>query len=122
MGKLGGWRKGAGRKKATHTLEAEKARAYLIERVSEELNPILTAQIEAAKGLYYEEVFKDGTKKIWKKEPDINASKYLLDQTVGRAKENVDITSGGQPLPIYAGASVQGYKRNTKGIPANKEN
>lgn len=98
MGKLGGWRKGAGRKKATHTLAAEKAREFLVNKIAGELDPILTAQIESAKGLYYEEVSGDGTKKIWQREPDVNAGKYLLDQAVGKAKESVDLTSGGKPI------------------------
>ncbi len=117
----GGKREGAGRPKGSkggHTLLAEQARARLIERVHSELDPILTAQIDAAQGLYYEDVTPDGKKRIYKQKPDVNAAKYLLDQTAGKARENLDVTSGGQPLPIYAGASVQGYKRNTKDIPA----
>jgi len=45
----GGLRPNAGRKKANHTISAENARAYIIKRVTEELEPIMTKAIEQAK-------------------------------------------------------------------------
>ena len=86
----GGFRPGAGRKKAPHTLAAEKAREYVITRVTSELDPIVTGQIEAAKGLWYEDI-KDGKKRIYQQKPDIVAAKNLLDQTIGKAKETVEV-------------------------------
>lgn len=44
----GGWRKGAGRPKASHTLEAEAAKRYVIETVVKALGPILATQIAIA--------------------------------------------------------------------------
>ena len=73
--------------KASHTLKAEQAREYFVQRVVSEMNPIITAQLEAAKGLYYE----TADKKIYQREPDIQASKYLVDQTIGRPKETVEM-------------------------------
>lgn len=89
MAKRGGIRKGAGRKKATHTIAAEKAREYVINRVAAELEPIMTAQIQSAKGLYYEGEVEGEKVIIYKQKPDINAGKNLLDQTIGKAKETV---------------------------------
>lgn len=107
----GGRREGSGRKRGLASIEAEKARDFLVAKVAKELTPILEAQIEAAKGLYYEEVFKDGTKIIWRKEPDINASKYLLDQTIGRAKESVDVTTLGDKVFETKGLDVEELAR-----------
>ena len=52
----GGARPGAGRKKghkASHTLEALKAREYVIERIKNALQPIMDAQIALARGCSY---------------------------------------------------------------------
>lgn len=86
---LGGKREGAGRKKAQHTIATEHARKYLVERVTAELEPILTGQIEAAKGLYYE----TSDKKVYQKPPDNTAAKNLIDQAYGRAKETLEVDS-----------------------------
>ena len=43
--------------------------------------------IDNAKGLYYET--KEG--KIYQREPDITAGKILLDQTIGKAKETMEL-------------------------------
>lgn len=69
---LGGKREGAGRKKAPHTIEAEKAREYIVQRVSEELEPIMDQLIAKAK------------------KGDMAAIKDLLDRAYGRAKETVE--------------------------------
>lgn len=88
---LGGARPGAGRKRGFKAIEAEKARAFVVQKVVEQLGPIMTAQIEAAKGLYYEEKVGDEKVLVFKQKPDINAGKNLLDQTIGRAKETVEV-------------------------------
>ena len=75
----------------THTIEVSKAREYVVKRVVAELDPIMTAQIDAAKGLYYEETDKFGKKHVYAKEPDLGAAKNLLDQAIGRAKETVEM-------------------------------
>jgi len=83
----GGKREGAGRKKANHTIASEKAREYLITSIVEHLAPIVSAQIESAKGLSY--VGKRG--KIYTKLPDTRVGEYLLNQVVGKAKENIEL-------------------------------
>jgi hypothetical protein len=83
--------KKGGRPKARHTLQAEQARAYVISRVVNDLLPIMDAQIDAAKGLWYEEITKEGKRRIYKAKPDIFAGKNLLDQVIGKAKETVEV-------------------------------
>ena len=70
-GKLGGRPKGS---KATHTIQAEQARAYVIKRVVEELDPILDKHIELAKL------------------GDRQGLEYLMNQAIGKPRETVDVT------------------------------
>ena len=72
----GGKRLGAGRKvgsKAQHTIEAEQARAYVIKRVVEELDPIIDKHIEMAKA------------------GDRQGLEYLINQAIGKPKETVEM-------------------------------
>lgn len=87
----GGKRPGAGRKKGFKAIAAEKAREFVVKTVSENLEPILTAQMEAAKGLYYEKKTEDGEILVFQEKPDINAGKYLIDQTIGKATESLEV-------------------------------
>lgn len=106
MGVMGGKRPGAGRKKGFAALEAEKAREYVVRTVTENLGPILLAQMEAAKGLYYEKKTADGDVVIFKEKPDVAAGKYLVDQTIGRAKETMAISGeNGEPIKLEIGLS-----------------
>lgn len=86
--KRGGKRIGAGRKKGFKAIEAEKAREYIVNRVAQELEPIITAQIALAVGIKMNT--EDGD--VYIKEPSIVAGKYLLDQCIGKPKESVAIT------------------------------
>jgi hypothetical protein len=90
MNKRGGKRIGAGRKKEQRTIESEKAREYMISRIAKELGPIVTAQIESAKGLYFEDKNKN---LIYKIKPDLKAGEYLLNQIVGKYKETLAVTT-----------------------------
>lgn len=93
----GGKRVGAGRKKAKHTIASEKAREFLITSIVKHLGPIVSAQIDSAKGLFY--LGKEG--KIYTKLPDTRVGEYLLNQVAGKAKENVELRSSNeQPLII----------------------
>lgn len=85
----GGKRYGAGRKKANHTIASEKAREFLIASIVEQLDPIVSAQIDSAKGLFY--LGKQG--KIYTQLPNTRVGEYLLNQVAGKAKENVEIQS-----------------------------
>lgn len=68
----GGYRPGAGRKKGFKAIEAEKAREYIINRVSEELGPIIDKAIEQAKA------------------GDQTARRELLDRAYGKPRETIE--------------------------------
>lgn len=73
----GGPQPGAGRPKgckAGHTIQAEKAREYIIKRVTEELEPIINVLIQKAKS------------------GETMAIKELLDRAYGKPKETVEHT------------------------------
>lgn len=75
--KHGGKRDGAGRPKGTkanHTVEAESARAYVIKRITEELEPIVTKHIELAKA------------------GDRQGLEYLINQGIGKPRETMEVT------------------------------
>ena len=87
----GGKRIGAGRKKGFASIKAEEARSYAVKRIMEELDPILTGQIELAKGASYEAQDENGKKAIFTKLPDKQVAAFLLNQVIGRAKETSEI-------------------------------
>ena len=101
MAQRGGKREGAWRKRGFAAIQADKARDYVVQRVADELEPIMTAQIESAKGLFYEKKEADGVIKVYQDKPDINAGKYLIDQTIGKAKETVEMGGkDGKPIEV----------------------
>lgn len=98
---LGGKRKGAGRKtgyRAPHTIETTKMREYFVKRVAEEFEPLMNTQLELAKGIHEAVLDKDGkVVNAYKKMPDPTTLKYLMDQSIGRAKETIDVTTNEKP-------------------------
>lgn len=120
----GGKRPGAGRPKGSkeqHTLDREEARRYLSERVRKEIDPLATAQIESAKGLFV--MFAkteagpvrvtdpdlmqrciesgEGTYYIAAKDPDQKALKDIFDREFGRPTEHVAlIGADGGPVRV----------------------
>lgn len=69
----GGYRAGAGRKKGFASIEAEKARDYIAQKVSASLEPIISNLIKQAK------------------EGNIQAAKELFDRSWGRSLQSVDL-------------------------------
>jgi len=53
-------------------------------------------------------------------EGDMTAIKEIHDRVMGKAEQHTDVTSGGQPIPIYGGLS--GYTSNKEDIPTEQEN
>lgn len=97
----GGARPGAGRKvgsKANHTIEAIAIREKLVETVNKNLEPLLTAKLDLTLGHFVEEVKSDGTTRTYFKSPDNNSIQYLLNQTIGKPKESLDVTSKGKSM------------------------
>src|SRR3990167_7317966 len=75
------------------TLQSQRMREELEKRVRKELKPILRAQIDAAKGLAIEKQIKIGNKivpRYYIEKPDIAAGKYLVEQSIGRPKEQIE--------------------------------
>lgn len=110
----GGKRIGAGRKKEKRTIESEKAREYLIGRITAELEPIATAHIEAAKGMWIDDLDSNGERiRVYRKPPDLKAGEYLLNQGAGKPKESLDVTTGGDKLNPFTPDQL---KRIAEGI------
>lgn len=78
--KHGGKRPGSGRPKgsqATHTLQAQEFRKLLIERITQEAEPIIEALIKRAKS------------------GDISAIKEAHERVLGKVKDNLDLAVKG---------------------------
>jgi len=78
-----------GRKKAPHTISAEKAREFLIKEVVKDLEPIVRAQKDAAMGMWIEKKIDGEIVHVYQKEPELKAGEYLLNQAVGRPTETL---------------------------------
>ena len=93
-GKRGGKQPGAGRKKGTKTqvtIAKEKAREFMIDQIAKELRPIVTAQVEAAKGMYVQDFIGTLKVKVYQRVPDLKAGEYLLNQATGKPVETVKV-------------------------------
>jgi len=83
--------------KLAKTIREENARKYVMDRIIEELEPIVSAQIDAAKGMRIMD--KDG--RIYTKQPELKAGEFLLNQNIGKAVETVEHSGrDGKPLII----------------------
>lgn len=88
---IGGKREGAGRKKEQRTIEKEKAREFMINKIAKDLEPIITAQIDAAKGMWYESTTSEGTIRVYQKLPILGTGEYLLNQATGKPAETMKV-------------------------------
>lgn len=71
-------------------MTSENAREHVVRRIFNKKEKLIDAQIDAATGLYY--TAEDG-KHVYMKKPDISAGEYLLNQLIGKAKENIEVKS-----------------------------
>ena len=81
----GGKRPGAGRKKgskASHTLEAEKAREFILKKLTASLEPIVDKAIKQAKA------------------GDHKAREWLADRAMGRVPQAVQMPDGSGEILI----------------------
>lgn len=93
---LGGKRPGAGRKKGSNAIAADKLREYIVNKVAQEAPKLLAAKLELANGVYL------GKKKletgeivnVYQEKPDGNSLQYLFNQTIGKPRETVEIQGG----------------------------
>lgn len=90
----GGKQPGAGRPKGTimkHTADAIEMRKKIVETVNKNLTPLLEAKMDLALGHYEEREDKDGAIRVYQKAPDGPAIQYLLNQSVGKPKETMEV-------------------------------
>ena len=85
-GKLGG------RPVATKTLETQTIRKRLVERFSEKADELFDAWEDLALGHYQLIEQPDGTAKVYKTAPNPKALKDLIDQTIGKASQQIDVS------------------------------
>lgn len=98
---LGGARPGAGfpkGKKKKSTIAKELFRQRFMEKMKERWDEIIDAQIDLAKGFALIDKSDVTGNKIFEQKPDASAGKNLMDQTMGRAIERVDVTSLGEKI------------------------
>lgn len=69
-----------GRPKSNNTKQSEALKEYLIEQVIKEKKPLIAALIKRGKA------------------GDVSAIRDIFDRILGRAKESVDLTSGGEKI------------------------
>ncbi len=121
----GGTRPHAGRKKGktAPTLEKEMARERRRQRVFAVLDPLIDAQVSQALGIKYlvtrdrktgkfirvtEAMAKTRTGdtneeiiEVWEKDPSVQAFTDLMNRTLDKPAEHVEMTGEGQPLVIH---------------------
>lgn len=102
--------KKGGRPKHQATLTKEAAREFVRQRVIAELGPLVDAQIENAKGLKYlvsrdkktgkflrvgpamASATQEETIEVWEKDPAIQAFTDLLNRTIDKPADHVEVT------------------------------
>ncbi len=89
--KNGGARPGAGRKKGTSGIIMERSRTFVLQRIERELGMVLDSSFQLAKGITI--LTDEGI--VYKKAPDTQILKHLIDQLVGKPKESVAVEHSG---------------------------
>lgn len=82
------------------TIAKEKMRERLRKRVAAELDPLITSQIDKAKGCLAVEKMATGGERVYRELPDTQAFKILAEQAIGKPKEEVDVTSNGETIHV----------------------
>lgn len=113
MGKNGGKREGAGRKKGVPNKD-RRAFMDLIHKVGkpEELIAKLKELTNGVTCIKYE---KDGEEKIYEKPPDPYAITYLLDQAYGKAKQSVELETSAVTWEDLLAVDVADESESEKG-------
>lgn len=97
----GGARPNSGPKKGTkqyRTLEKEAFRKIFMEKMREKFEDVIDAQIELACGIAIIDKKDDTGERIFDRPPSAEAGKYLTEQTMGKALQNIDVTSKGNEI------------------------
>ena len=118
----GGARPGAGfpkGQKARKTIEKELFRQRFMEKMRERWDEIIDAQIDLAKGFALIDKSDDTGNRIFEKAPDASAGKNLMDQTMGRAIERVDVTSDGERIFALPSELIEKHDITSSAKPEN---
>lgn len=97
----GGARPNSGPKKGqkfAKTLERELFRKRFMEKMRERWDEIIDAQIDLAKGYALIDRSDETGNRVFEQRPDATAGKNLIDQTMGKAIDRVDVTSDGEKI------------------------
>jgi hypothetical protein len=78
---------------AAHTIKAQETRAYLLNAIAKNMEPIVSAQLEAAKGMYLEETINGERVRVYRKAPDLKTGEYLLNQSAGKPVESINVNA-----------------------------
>ena len=105
-----------GRPKSIATIAGERMRNALAVMVEKEFKPIVLGQIDAAKGIVVEEevTLKDGTKvpRYYKRAPDGQAVKLLIEHSIGRPKEQIDLKANVSIIELVMNLEVENKKQD----------
>lgn len=74
--------------KLTIEQSIDNSRGVVLEKIYKHKDEIIKAQIEAAKGFYF--LSADG-KTVYQKKPDLGAGEYLMNQLIGKPKEQIEM-------------------------------
>lgn len=104
---LGGIRQGAGRPKGVvpkKVIERRQKEEMMQQRLKElvalEWDDLIHAQIEKAKGIKIEMIDKNGEVYYKDPGPDTAAFKTLIEHSIGKPKETVDVNTTNETLDI----------------------
>lgn len=99
MGKKGGpMNKGRVNPNTVAKLEAREALRKMIEADTQEL---YAAWKDTALGHFIQVKTAQGDVKVYKKSPNGQAIKEMFDRAFGKAKQEVDVTSGGEKIVTF---------------------
>lgn len=97
MGKRGGRRKGAGRKKGgknRSTILKDDIKSHAIEMIKCHVEDLIDAKLELALGDYYiENIDQVGAVKVYKAKPSGNDINDLLAYAIGKPAQKIDINA-----------------------------
>lgn len=83
--------KKGGRPKAGHTIATEQLRAFVIEQVRQNAQPLLNAKLALALGHKRVVTTRTGKDLIYDEPPDATSIQYLLNQAVGKPTETLKV-------------------------------
>lgn len=87
--KNGGKREGAGRKKASHTITSEARRAWLIERIHQDMPALYDAWLQTALGHVVQKEVQ-GVERIYDVPPNPMALRDMFERAMGKPVQPVE--------------------------------